>query len=173
MQAIFIKKVLPEDLESLREISIQTFCEAFASQNTEENLNKYLLENFSVAKLTDEMKNMDSEFYFVMENTKVIGYLKLNSGKAQTELKDEHALEIERIYVLKSHYGKNIGKLLLEKAIERGHEQRSAYVWLGVWEENKRAIRFYRKYGFEAFDTHIFHLGDDAQTDLLMKLELA
>jgi ribosomal protein S18 acetylase RimI-like enzyme len=102
----------------------------------------------------------------------VIGYLKLNFGASQTELKDNNALEIERIYVLKEFHGKKVGQFLFDKAIEIAKEYHVAYVWLGVWENNKRALQFYTKNGFVEFDQHIFVLGDEAQTDIMMKLEL-
>lgn len=44
---------------------------------------------------------------------------------------------------------------------------------LGVWEHNHRALRFYEKNGFIAFGTHIFQLGNDQQTDILMKKSVA
>jgi len=81
-------------------------------------------------------------------------------------------MEIERIYVLKDFHGKNIGQLLFEKAIELATQKNANYIWLGVWEENPRAINFYKKNGFVEFDKHIFVLGDDEQTDIMMRLEL-
>jgi ribosomal protein S18 acetylase RimI-like enzyme len=96
--------------------------------------------------------------------------MKLNEGGAQTELQKEDSFEIERIYVLSDFQGKGIGRQLLEKAIQMAKEKKASYIWLGVWEENKRAIQFYKKNGFIAFDEHYFMLGDDKQTDIMMKL---
>ncbi|RAU81740.1 GNAT family N-acetyltransferase [Pontibacter arcticus] len=172
MQSIKIKKVTTEDIARLQEISRQTFTETFAEGNTEENLKQYLEEGFSLEKLTAELSNENSEFYFATENTNVIGYLKLNFGKAQTELKSKEALEIERIYVLKEYHGKKVGQVLYEFALKVAKQKDASYVWLGVWEENHRAIRFYKKNGFVAFDKHIFRLGNDEQTDIMMKLHL-
>lgn len=84
---------------------------------------------------------------FAKLDSVVIGYLKLNFGQSQTELKDEKALEIERIYVLKEFHGKKIGQILYDKALEVAKDRKADYVWLGVWEENPRAISFYRKNG--------------------------
>lgn len=81
-------------------------------------------------------------------------------------------MEIERIYVLKEFHGKKVGQILYEKAIELAKGIDADFIWLGVWEENPRAIRFYEKNGFSAFDKHIFQLGNDEQTDIMMKLEL-
>jgi ribosomal protein S18 acetylase RimI-like enzyme len=87
-------------------------------------------------------------------------------------LKDKTALEIERIYVLKDFHGKSVGQMLYKKALEIAQMKKVSYVWLGVWEENPRAISFYKKNGFVEFDKHIFKLGDDEQTDIMMKLIL-
>ena len=160
------------DINPLQKISRQTFFETFADRNTKENMNQYLAEEFSTEKLTAELKNPDAQFYFALLDGNVMGYVKLNVGQSQTEIKDDKALEIERIYVLKEGQGKKVGQLLYETAIRIAKELNADFVWLGVWEENERAIRFYKKNGFEAFDKHIFKLGSDEQTDLMMKRQL-
>ncbi|MGR3810291.1 GNAT family N-acetyltransferase [Jiulongibacter sp. NS-SX5] len=167
-----IRKVALVDLEELQRIAQLTFSETFSSQNSEANMSEYLEKEFSAEKLTEELMDENAEFYFVELEGKAIGYLKINTGASQTEIKDPNALEIERIYVLKEFHGKKVGQLLYRKAIELAKERGLAYVWLGVWEENARAIRFYEKNGFKVFDKHIFMLGDDHQTDLMMKLDL-
>jgi ribosomal protein S18 acetylase RimI-like enzyme len=133
----------------------------------------YLEEELSLEKLTAELTNPNAEFYFAELDDVVIGYLKLNFGASQTELKDEKALEIERIYALKEFHGKKVGQLLYEQALRIARQRKADYIWLGVWEENSRAIHFYQKNGFVAFDKHIFKLGNDEQTDIMMKLPLS
>lgn len=172
MTEIEIKKVTLSDIDQLQKIGRQTFYETFATGNTEENMTKYLDEGFSAEKLTTELNDNNAEFYFATLNNNVIGYLKLNFGQSQTELQDEKALEIERLYVLKDFHGKKVGQLLYDKAIEVAKEKKSDYIWLGVWEENPRAINFYKKNGFFEFDKHIFKLGNDEQIDIMMKLKL-
>ena len=172
MKDINIRRVTPEDINQLQKIGRQTFSETFSAGNTGENMRKYLEEQFSVEKLTTELNDKDAKFYFAELEDEVIGYLKLNSGQSQTELKDDRAVEIERIYVLKEFHGKAVGQLLYEKAMQVARQKNADYVWLGVWEENPRAINFYRKNGFVEFDKHIFKLGDDEQTDIMMKLQL-
>ena len=167
-----IRKVTLNDIEQLQHIGRQTFSETFSSSNTEENMTTYLEEGFSNEKLIEELNNESSEFYFALSENELVGYLKINFGQSQTELQDDTALEIERIYVLKEFHGKKVGQVLYEKAIEIAKQKNAHYVWLGVWEENPRAISFYKKNGFVEFDKHIFKLGDDEQTDIMMKLKL-
>jgi ribosomal protein S18 acetylase RimI-like enzyme len=172
MSEIVIKKITLDELDQLQKIGRQTFYETFASGNTEENMNNYLEEGFSVTQLTTELYDNNAAFYFATLNNNVIGYLKLNFSASQTELQDFKSLEIERIYVLKEFHGKGVGQLLFNKALEIAQQNKSTFIWLGVWEHNPRAIKFYAKNDFVAFDKHIFKLGTDDQTDILMKLTL-
>ncbi|WP_425394610.1 GNAT family N-acetyltransferase [Chryseobacterium indologenes] len=159
MSSIIINTSSEKDLETLQNIGIQTFTETFAEDNTEEAMKKYLEESFNTEKIKAELNNPDSFFYIAWEEDNPVGYLKVNSGKAQTELQDETSLEIERIYVKKSHHGKKVGQLLYNQALETAKQLGKSYLWLGVWEENLRALQFYRKNGFVEFDKHIFRLG--------------
>lgn len=167
---IEIIKFTNNHLEDLVKISRQTFAETFAEQNSKENLDQYLSNNLTLKSLSEETQNIDSAFYFALVEGKIAGYLKLNAKTAQTELKDEEGLEIERIYVLSAFLGAGVGKVLFEKSLEIARNDDKNYVWLGVWENNPRAIKFYEKNGFKTFGEHPFLFGDEIQKDLLMKL---
>jgi ribosomal protein S18 acetylase RimI-like enzyme len=169
---ITISKISCKEIEQLQKIGIATFTETFSEFNTEENLKKYLEASFSIEKLMSEINNTHSEFYLALDGNDPIGYLKINFGESQTELKDNKALEIERIYVLKEYHGKNVGQQLYQKSLGIAKQRKVEYLWLGVWEKNERAIHFYKKNGFVIFDQHLFKLGDEEQTDFMMKLEL-
>jgi len=169
MEEIKIIRVTSTDIGQLQEISKQTFFDTFAPYNSEQNMQQYLEENLSLRKLSAELNTAGSEFYFAWLDQKVIGYLKINAAASQTEIRDEKALEIERIYVLQEFHGQRVGQILYEKAIGLAQERGLHYIWLGVWEKNARALRFYEKNGFEPFDRHIFKLGEDEQTDIMVK----
>jgi ribosomal protein S18 acetylase RimI-like enzyme len=173
MQDITIYKVSLQDVEALQAIGRVTFSQTFSEHNNAEDMEAYLKTSYAIEKLTAEINNPESEFYFAKENENIIGYLKINTGKAQTEIKNLDAFEIERIYVDQAYLGKKIGQILFQKALQLAKQKKAAYVWLGVWEENNRAIAFYKKNGFVPFDKHIFKLGNDEQTDIMMKLDLS
>jgi Acetyltransferases len=172
VENVTIREIGIKEVDQLQKIGKRTFIETFASENTEENMSKYLRNGFSLTKLKRELTKKESQFYFAEIRNEIIGYLKINTGQTQTELKDNDSLEIERIYVLKEFHGKGVGQIIINKVLEIAKLKRVKYVWLGVWEENPRAIRFYEKNGFVSFDKHIFKLGADIQTDIMMKLEM-
>lgn len=169
---IIISRVTPADLKTLHYISRKTFLDAFAHLNDPADMGAYLSDHLTEESLSAEINNPNSEFYFAAIDDAPIAYFKLNTGNAQTELKETQGLEIERIYVLQGYQGKKIGELLINESIGIARKKNKTYVWLGVWEGNLKAISFYQNHGFEVFSQHQFTLGKDIQTDIMMKLQL-
>jgi ribosomal protein S18 acetylase RimI-like enzyme len=165
-------KVQKAQLAELHELSISTFKKSFGAQNTVADMEMYLSEKLNAEQLSIELENPESVFYFVKKEDTTIGYLKVNTGKAQNEQRPLPSLEIERVYVIEAWQGKGIGKKLLDKGIAIAKEQKLQKVWLGVWEKNYKALKFYTNYGFTQFGSHPFMLGNDLQTDLLMKIDI-
>jgi ribosomal protein S18 acetylase RimI-like enzyme len=161
-----------KNAELLRTLAEETFNETYAGLNSEADMQRYISTNFNVDQVQEELSTVDSHFFIVWDRDEAIGYIKLNTGAAQTELQDPLALEIERIYVKAQYHGKKIGQLLYEKAVAFAQELHKNTIWLGVWEHNPKAIRFYEKNGFVTFDTHLFTLGTEEQTDLMMRKTL-
>ncbi|MFM1930597.1 MAG: hypothetical protein RL387_1925, partial [Bacteroidota bacterium] len=109
---VHIHQIALQDIEQLQAIGRQTFSETFAQSNSADNMAKYLEEAYAHDKLSAELTDPNSLFYLASLNDEIIGYLKLNFGASQTELKDNSALEIERIYVAKAFHGQKVGQLL-------------------------------------------------------------
>lgn len=172
MKSILITKVAPDEIEALVAVSRETFYEAFAESNAPENMEAYLKANLTYDKIGAELANTESFFYIAWQGKEAIAYLKLNTGNAQTEPLGESSLEIERIYVKGAYHGKKVGQMLYEQAVEVANSLHKSLLWLGVWEENLKAIGFYEKNGFKPFGTHLFMMGEEAQTDILMKKDL-
>lgn len=169
---IKIRKVYPFDIDTLLTLSRKTFYDAFEHLNNPEDFEAYTSKAFTREQLLSEINNPDSEFYFAMLNDEAVGYIKLNYRGAQAEFQDPAAVEVSRIYVLANQQGKKIGNQLLDFTINKAIDNKMTYIWLGVWEHNHAAMRFYERIGFKAFSSHHFMVGNDQQTDILMKLEL-
>eukprot|EP01119_Soliformovum_irregulare_P010797 TRINITY_DN2660_c0_g1_i1.p1 TRINITY_DN2660_c0_g1~~TRINITY_DN2660_c0_g1_i1.p1 ORF type:complete len:178 (+),score=40.81 TRINITY_DN2660_c0_g1_i1:125-658(+) len=174
MESIHMDRVQWEELDILVNVVQTTFVEAFAHCNTQEDMEDYKEKGLNKTVIEKEWKDPNSIYVFARssEGNQILGYLKVNFGDAQNEIRDPDAMEIQRLYVLKEHQNKKIGGKMIDWAMQMARDRTSPvlrYVWLGVWEHNKSAIRFYERLGFVIFDQHHFMLGQDDQIDLLMK----
>ena len=172
-EQITIQKATIADAPALLALSKETFFEFFGPVNDPANMEAYSATAFTLQKMLEEISNPGSEFYFGLLFNRVIGYLKVNFDEAQTELRANDAMEVERIYLAGEHHGKRFGNQLLTFAEEIAKDRKLKYVWLGVWEHNHKAINFYTRNGYSVFSSHEFLLGDDRQTDLLMKKQVS
>lgn len=162
-----------KDIPVLQYLCRQTFLETFTDTNTAQDMQEYLDKNFNATQLLREMEQPSSHFFIAFWDAVPAAYLRINEPSAHTEAGYPDALEIHRLYVLKAHKGRRIGRTLMEHALQFARQKQLKSAWLGVWEHNEPALRFYRKMGFEVTGKHTFVLGQDRQTDLIMTRPLA
>jgi len=169
---VSFKKCGPKNLLELQELSISTFTQAFQAQNNADDFEAYLDSAFSLEQLRSELSNPFMYFYFVAVANTLAGYFKINVLDAQNELHEIDGMELERIYVKPGYQGMGIGLEMLSFVESLALKADKTYLWLGVWEKNLGAIRFYERHGYKKFDTHPYFIGDDKQTDWLLKKQL-
>jgi diamine N-acetyltransferase len=161
-----------EDAELIADLSRRTFYDTFASQNTKEDMDKFMSEQFTQEELMKEVGAEGNIFLIAFINNEAVGYVKMREGEIRPELMNKPAIEIARIYAVNTMTGKGIGSALMQKCIEISKKKDKQLIWLGVFKKNKVAIDFYTKWGFEIFAEHSFLLGNDLQMDWLMKKEI-
>lgn len=162
-----------QDTSLLSALGRTTFEEAFAKDNTAENMKAYLDQSFNKEKIIKEITDSNSQFYLAYYDEQPAGYAKLRvNGEVKKVLKGK-AIELERIYVSHDFQGKKIGTALLQTCINHAQEKKFEWIWLGVWENNHKAQNFYAKWGFEKFGEHVFQMGNDPQTDWVMKKKIS
>jgi ribosomal protein S18 acetylase RimI-like enzyme len=159
--------------EVLANLSIATFCETFAHNNSKADMDKYIADNMQEAHLLAELQDNRNIFYLAWHHNRLAGYAKVRTGQTPPEMAGTpNAVELERIYVLKEFIGKKVGAALLQQCLGYAVQHHYSTLWLGVWEHNQPAIAFYQRWGFTFCGSHAFLLGNDLQTDLLMKKDL-
>lgn len=167
-----IRLATKDDAVLIADISRKTFYDTFAADNSKEDMDKFLAEQFTRGRLILEVGAQENIFLLAYIDGSVAGYVKLREGKQPVEIKAEQALEIARLYVLEEFIGQKVGAALMKESIAIAKGKGKELIWLGVWEKNKRAIDFYQRWGFEKFSECDFLLGDDLQRDWLMKKSL-
>lgn len=166
---LIIRQARVDDASLLAELGARTFAETFAEDNSAEDMEVYLASSFSEVQQAAELADPNSTIYIAETNGVAIGYAMLRSGNAPDCVTDEKPIELVRLYVSREHLGGGVGAGLMRVCINEADQQGYRTMWLGVWENNHRALAFYRKWKFRNVGTHIFQLGQDAQTDILME----
>ena len=174
MSEISIRPATIDDAKALTDLAYTTFWDAFAHhpKNAPEDLNHYMRQAFSLEQISAELEDDKSIFLIAEIEGEPAGYAKIIIGAIEDGITAERPIELNRLYSHQQFLGKGIGQALMDACFERAKADGHDVMWLGVWEFNPRAQRFYEKNGFRVVGSHVFQLGEDPQTDLLMQREL-
>jgi len=166
---VTIRRAKPDDAGLLADLGARTFSETFALDNTRENMAAYLASSFNLAKQTDELADPAATFLIAEVNGAMAGYAKLHAGRPAESIEGAKPVELVRLYVSREWLGCGVGEALMRECLDEAQRAGHETMWLGVWERNARAQAFYRKWNFRAVGEHVFQLGSDLQTDILME----
>ncbi len=171
---ITIRQAIADDARPLTDLAYTTFWDAFADhpKNAPDDLYQYMRQAFSPEQITEELADKNSIFLIAEINGKAAGYAKLIVGSIEDGITASRPIELSRLYSHQEYIGKGVGPKLMDACFARATKDNHDVMWLGVWEYNPRAQRFYEKNGFRVVGRHTFQLGSDPQTDLLMQREL-
>ena len=169
MKEILIRPATNGDAGLIADMSRKTFYETFAAVNTKTDMEKFMDEQFTTEALIREVEEGDGYFYLAFDNNTAAGYARMRDGDSYPAFNNKPGIEIARLYALQEAIGKGVGSALIKHCMDVAQLLQRQIIWLGVWEKNERAIAFYTKWGFKKFDEHEFVLGNDVQTDWLMK----
>ncbi|MEM1218599.1 MAG: GNAT family N-acetyltransferase [Bacteroidota bacterium] len=170
--AFHLKRVGSTDLDSLIQLSQETFRQAYWSPKTAVNLVQYIAENLNEEVLACELMDEGNQFYFLYQKNTLIGYSKLRAGENPPELENCRAIELQRLYLLRPYWGQGGGSFLLQQLMTQAKDQGNEWMWLLVWFENRAGIRFYERHGFSCFRKAPFQFGQEVTMDWLMKTSL-
>ena len=174
MNSIEIRQATQDDAKLLTDLAYTTFWDAFAHhpKNAPDDLNHYMRQAFNLDQITEELADPSSIFLIAEIDGKAAGYSKLILNSTEEGITAERPIELSRLYSHQEYLGRGVGQALMDASFERAKAEGSDVMWLGVWEYNPRAQRFYEKNGFRVVGSHVFQLGSDPQTDVLMQKEI-
>jgi diamine N-acetyltransferase len=171
---ITIRQGVPEDATLLTDLAYTTFWDAFAHhpKNAPDDLNHYMRQAFSLEQIASELADARNIFLIAELENEAAGYAKIIIDNIEPGITAERPVELNRLYSHQRFLGQGVGQTLMEACFDRAKREDRDVIWLGVWEYNPRAQRFYEKNGFRVVSSHTFLLGEDPQTDLLMQREI-
>ena len=169
---IAVRVALPEDFEVVSALGRRAFYEAFGEYNKPEDMQAYLDLSFNPEAIKQQLEDPQIIFFIAAYHDDPVGYAKLKRNSAPPELEGKKCIQLERIYALKAYIGKKVGKALMEKCLEATREEKYEYLWLGVWQQNQRAIDFYKKFELETIGVKKFKIGNQITDDYVMALKV-
>jgi len=177
--AALIRPATDADLSALLALSVQTMWEAFGPpHNRAEDVAAYIAEAFTAERLAAELADSGSTFLLATDaQDRPVGYAKLRRKlpprqRPPRQVKGQHGLEIQRLYITQEQIGTGLGRQLMEACQAIARSEGYSLVWLGVWERNQRAIGFYERMGFRRVGWHYFQFGSERQRDYWMSKPL-
>lgn len=168
---IKIRKAVPEDAALLAELGATTFYDTFSAFHSDEDMQLYLKKAYAQKDIAANLTNPEIAYFIAFDGDMAAGYTKL-LRHATHPLLQGPCIELEKIYVRKSYLGKKVGKELMVHALNYSRTENFTTLFLGVWQENHRAVNFYKKTGLEVFTTRTFQLGQTLCDDYLLKIDL-
>lgn len=160
-----IRRAHPADAATISRLGAETFHETFAADNRPEDMAAYLAATYNEPRQRQELENPALTTLLVEADGEAIAFAQLR--------REEQAVEIVRFYVRAAWHGRGVARALMDAVEAAAAALGARRMWLGVWEHNVRAIRFYEKCGFRLTGGSLpFLLGSDLQTDHVMSRDL-
>jgi ribosomal protein S18 acetylase RimI-like enzyme len=169
-ESFHIRTATLVDASFLAALAERTFRDTFASDNSPDDIDLYARGSFSLDRVRDELVDEMNTFLLALRHGdgQLGGYAKLRTGTADPSVTGPDPVELQRLYVDRGAIGHGVGAALMRASLGAARSAGYRTLWLGVWERNARAIAFYRRWQFEMVGEHLFRLGTDNQTDLIM-----
>jgi GNAT superfamily N-acetyltransferase len=166
--SIVIRPALVDDAAFLAQFAARTFRETFEADNTPEDMAFFLANTYSETRQREELTDPRVSTLFADVDGQTAGYAQLRAGHVPDCVTGPDPIELLRLYVDRPWHGRGVAQALMAAVDATALARGARTLWLGVWEHNLRAQAFYRKFGFFPVGSHIFLLGSDEQTDVLM-----
>ena len=163
-----IRRATLADAQLIATLGVETFLASFGAQNTPENLAKHLSKSYGVEIQQRELSDPRITYLIAEVGGRTAGYACVRDGLAPACVTGESPVEVLRFYVVKEFHGTGVAQALMDACADDARRRGGRTLWLGVWDQNPRAIRFYTKWGFADVGGQIFILGDDPQQDRVL-----
>lgn len=156
-----INKATLADAPLLAELGKATFIESHGHSASQEDIEGYVQDKYTVDAMETELSDPRNVFYIIYYKDQPAGFSKIIFNVPHANIQQANVTKLERIYLLKQFYGLQLGQELLQFNIQLSKEKDQAGMWLFVWTENPRALRFYEKAGFKVIGSHDFALTEN------------
>jgi ribosomal protein S18 acetylase RimI-like enzyme len=169
---IVIRRGEPADAAALAVFGERMFLDTFGPANDPAHIRAYLDEAFGLAQQSDELADPDTTVLLASIDGALVAYAQLRRGPTPACVAHAGAIELQRFYLDRHAHGSGIAWKLMDAVRAAATTLGAGHIWLGVWENNPRAIAFYLKYGYADVGSKTFDVGTDRQIDRVMLASL-
>jgi ribosomal protein S18 acetylase RimI-like enzyme len=167
-RSLRIRTATSTDAALLAELAARTFLETFGAENTPEDMALHLARTYGEAIQRRELADPSRTYLIAEVDAATAGYALVRAGSGPPCVTGKQPIEIERFYVEGSWHGRGVAQTLMAACESEARRRAGQTLWLGVWERNERARRFYEKMGFVDVGSQRFVVGNDPQTDRVL-----
>lgn len=171
-QETHVRRAAEADASLLAELGARIFYDTFVHDTPPDDMDAYLKTTYGPDIQRAELNDPQLTFFIAETDGASSGYALLRAGRAPESIGGARPVELARLYISHEWHGRGVGAALMRACFDEARRKGFQTMWLGVWEHNARALAFYRKWDFQVVGSHIFTVGSDAQTDLLMQRAL-
>lgn len=172
-----VRAATVEDVPALAALAARTFPLACPPHTTPEQAADFVTSHLSPAHFRQYLDDPGRALLVVDAGTTLLGYAMLVLGEpydadAAAAIRLRPTVELSKCYVAPEAHGDGTAQQLMAATLATAAERGAVGVWLGVNEHNARAIRFYRKSGFEPVGRKRFLVGGRWEDDHVMERAL-
>lgn len=174
MTGTAIRRGVVDDAAALAEFAARTFEEAFATATDPADMAAHLAGSYRPELQAAELVDPDVVTLVATQQDTLVAYAQVRRNATPPACVTAcDPVELQRFYADRSVRGTGLAAQLMRRALQAAIELGGRHAWLGVWENNARAIAFYRKAGFEEIGRTVYVVGSDAQRDRVLLTPLS
>lgn len=163
-----LRSATPDDLDKLARLGRETFIETFGPLYSAKDLNTFLDKAYSENTIARELKDPRLTHQVIDNGQDLVAFIKIGPVHVPVENPAPDAMEIWQIYVRREFISHGFGKQLMTWADEEFQKRKIGDIYVSVFSENDRAIRFYQHHGFQKHGEYGFPVGDQIDLEWIM-----
>ena len=175
--SITTRRADPADAELLHDLAARTFALACPPGSLQADIEAFITTHLSADSFRKYLADPGRVLLIVAVDGSPAGYSMLARGAitdpdVAAVVDDRVSIELSKFYLDPDRHGSGAAAVLMAATLAEAAATGAAFCWLGVNQENPRAVRFYAKQGFAAVGEKRFRVGDEWHDDhvLLRKL---
>ncbi len=171
---ISISTATPDDAGALAACAAVTFPLACPADSLPEDIQRHIGTHLSAERFAGNIAAAGTTILCIRDAGQIAGYSMIvleqpTDPDVLGALSISPSVELSKFYVHPDHHGRGSARALMTATLDLAAASGLPGVWLGVNQENERALRFYTKSGFRRVGSKRFQLGERFEDDFILE----